>query len=442
MSWDNRAMKLEEVRGKYDHLVRPDGLVHRTLFTDPAIFEEEMTKIFGGTWVFLLHEAEIPNPHDFSTITVGRRPTIVTRTADGKIVALLNRCPHRGSMVCIEQRGSAKRFECPYHGWTFDSAGELVSVPYPEGYGPSFDRKENHLGRFPRIESYRGYVFGSLNKDVEPLAEWLGAAREVIDWSVDNENAGPNGFRIAKGTQMVYRGNWKHQNDNNCDAYHAPFLHASTAKMNRQRYGTGKLLDHIKNDESPMCIKYLGNGHKLMDQRPAIGSPWLRARPVPGREVGEAAIRAGRDEDDASKLLDLTGRAGINLIIYPNLLIFGNGAFCVYEPIAVDRTNVRWYTALINDAPEDVNLLRLRFSEDFNNVAARDDNEGFERMQYALETIPEMEWISVSRGLGTDREADEGNGVVRGNIMDETGIRGSYHHWVTLMNADTKLSAV
>ncbi len=37
----------------YDALVRPDGMVHRTLFTDPVIFEQEMTRIFGGTWVFL-----------------------------------------------------------------------------------------------------------------------------------------------------------------------------------------------------------------------------------------------------------------------------------------------------------------------------------------------------------------------------------------------------
>jgi hypothetical protein len=65
--------------GKYDHLVRPDGLVHRSIYTDPEIFKEEMTKVFGGIWVFLCHEAELPKPYDFKLITVGRRPTIVTR---------------------------------------------------------------------------------------------------------------------------------------------------------------------------------------------------------------------------------------------------------------------------------------------------------------------------------------------------------------------------
>src|ERR1700741_4903434 len=82
---------------KYDQLVRPDGLVHRSIYVDPEIFKEEMVKIFGGIWVFLCHEAEIPKPHDFKTISVGRRPTIVTRGADGQIVAVLNRCSHRAS---------------------------------------------------------------------------------------------------------------------------------------------------------------------------------------------------------------------------------------------------------------------------------------------------------------------------------------------------------
>ena len=63
--------------GKYDALVRPDGMVHRSVYVDPGIFEEEMTRIFARSWVFLLHEAEIPQLNDFKQITVGRRSTLV-----------------------------------------------------------------------------------------------------------------------------------------------------------------------------------------------------------------------------------------------------------------------------------------------------------------------------------------------------------------------------
>src|SRR5882757_5220572 len=35
------------------------------LYTDPAIFEAEMTKIFKNTWVWVAHASEIPGPGDF-----------------------------------------------------------------------------------------------------------------------------------------------------------------------------------------------------------------------------------------------------------------------------------------------------------------------------------------------------------------------------------------
>ena len=178
-------------RGQYDHLVRPDGLVHRSLFTDPTLFEVEMVKIFGAEWVFLLHEAEIPEPNDFKTITVGLRPVIVVRNEDGDIAALLNRCPHRGSVVCIEERSNQARFQCPYHGWTFTSSRELYAIPYHKGYPHCFDKKKRGLGRFPRVETYRGFVFGCLNPQAESLTDWLGPAKEIFDWCVDRENIGP-----------------------------------------------------------------------------------------------------------------------------------------------------------------------------------------------------------------------------------------------------------
>ena len=411
-------------------------MVHRALFTDPDIFEQEMSKIFGGTWVFLLHESEIPNPNDFKAVTVGRRPVLVTRSSDGSIHALLNRCTHRGSLVCEKANGNAKRFQCPYHGWTFANNGDLLSVTFAEGYSSSFDKSAHNLGKFPRLESYRGYVFGSLNPDVEPLEQWIGPAKEVFDWSMDSAQAA--GMRVIKSATMVYHGNWKLQNDNNGDMYHVPFTHRSTLMMTQTRHGAGKSLDHFKGDESPMCVKDLTHGHKLIDQRPSIGSAWERARPVPGRETYAARLIERLGDAKAREYLDMTGRAGINLIFYPNLLVAGAGNFSVYEPVAVDKTFVHMYTVLLEDAPPEVNALRLRFAEDFINVGNRDDNEIFERIQTALSTIPEMEWLDFSKGLGTDREVVNPDGSITGNVSDETGIRASYLRWKELMTQDVR----
>ena len=427
---------------RYDDLVRPDGQIHRTIFTDPAIFEEEMAKIFGGSWVFLLHEAEIPEPFSFKTTTLGRRPVIVSRDAEGKIHAILNRCTHRGSLVCVENEGKTRRFQCPYHSWTFGIDGALQSVTFPRGHAATFDKAAHNLKRLPRVETYQGFVFGSLNADVEPLLDWIGPAKTVIDWCVEKEQIGPAGLRVVKGTSYTLRANWKLQNDNNNDAYHAPFLHFSTAKMNQTRYGKGKGLDHLSSDDSPMYVESLGNGHKLLDQRPSITSTWDRTRPIPGKEFYADTLRDRVGDNRAMDHLELVGRTGINLILYPNFLLLGHGTFAVYEPVTVNRTNVRYYTALANDAPEELNILRVRFAEDFNNLGVRDDNEGMERVQDALEKVPEVEWLDYSRGLGTDRESKQPSGAIRGNVMDETGLRGSYEQWLNLMSRDVRLTAI
>lgn len=425
---------------KYDRLVLSNGMVHRSIYTDPQIFEEEMVKIFGGTWVFLVHESEIPNVNDFKTITVGRRPTIVSRSAEGRITAMLNRCSHRGSPVCLAESGNAQRFICPYHGWTYSSGGDLVSITFPDGYGPAFDFKTHNLGRFPRVESYRGFVFGSLNPDVEPLTEWLGPARTTLDWSIDKDCINDGGVRVVKGVQMTYRGNWKHQNDNNTDGYHTPFLHKATNVMNRLRHGPGKWLSHVS-DQTEMICQYLGHGHKLGDHRPELKSSWEQGRPIPGRETFAEDLIEGIGEDLAKEYLELVGRAGINLVIYPNLLVLGNGTYAVFEPIAVDKTNVRYYTTLINDAPDEINHLRIRFDEDFHSVGSRDDSEVMELIQQTLTTIPEMEWLDVSRGMCRQR-IDSDTGVITSNKTDDTAIRGAYDYWKYLMNRDVRTTVV
>src|SRR5262245_58284096 len=106
----------------WDDLVR-EGRVHRLVYTDPAIFDAEMTQIFGGTWVYLAHESQIPNPNDYITARLGLRPLIMVRDDTGKIRALYNRCTHRGTALCRFERGNAKFFQCPYHGWNFSNTG-------------------------------------------------------------------------------------------------------------------------------------------------------------------------------------------------------------------------------------------------------------------------------------------------------------------------------
>ena len=139
----------------FENLVHEDR-VHRTIYTDPMIFDLEMTHIFGAVWVYLAHESQIPRNDDYVTAKLGLRPMIVLRDSNGRLRALFNRCSHRGARVCRETRGSAAIFQCPYHGWTYFNTGKLRGVPWPEGYACDFKDDKFNLAQVPRVESYRG----------------------------------------------------------------------------------------------------------------------------------------------------------------------------------------------------------------------------------------------------------------------------------------------
>lgn len=142
----------------WDYLVQEDR-AHRLIYTDPAIFEAEMTNIFGGTWTYLAHESEIPNDNDFITRRMGLRPLIIVRDSAGKIRALYNRCTHRGTTLCRWDKGNTKSFQCPYHGWNFLNTGKLRGVPWPDGYAEDMRDPKYNVAQVPRVESYRGFIF-------------------------------------------------------------------------------------------------------------------------------------------------------------------------------------------------------------------------------------------------------------------------------------------
>ena len=100
-----------------DALVQPDR-ARTTLYTDPALFELEMTKVFENTWVWVAHASEIPKPGDFKTAHVGLQPVIVVRDRKGTVHVHVNRCRHRAATVCEVAKGKTNSFVCPYHGWS------------------------------------------------------------------------------------------------------------------------------------------------------------------------------------------------------------------------------------------------------------------------------------------------------------------------------------
>jgi anthranilate 1,2-dioxygenase large subunit len=160
-----------------------DGVIRAPyrLFSDPDIYELEQTQIFRGpVWSFLCLEVEIPNPGDYRTTTVGETPVVVTRDGNGAIHAMVNRCAHKGALVCLKKKDNVASLSCVYHAWNYDLDGQLRGVAFRHGIRgqggmPSdFDAK-NHRLQPLKVEAFCGMIFGTFADDIGSVESYLGA---------------------------------------------------------------------------------------------------------------------------------------------------------------------------------------------------------------------------------------------------------------------------
>jgi phenylpropionate dioxygenase-like ring-hydroxylating dioxygenase large terminal subunit len=415
----------------YSALVKDDR-VHGRVYTDPAIFEEELDKIFCRGWVYVGHASEIPNPGDFRVTDVGRQSVIMVRDDEGQVRLLMNRCAHRANAVCQVERGNAKMFRCAYHGWTYRNNGELASVTYQDRYDGSFRKEDYGLRKVPRIGTYRGFVFGSLSPVGITLEQHLGArVREQLDLFIDLSPEGE--LDVTAGVHKYgYHANWKFQIENGMDGYHANFVHQSFFENVRRR--TGVNLTDLANSQSPAQTRDLGNGHVMIDFRPynEARSGRMGAIMVTS-ESGQAyrdALIARYGEERTRELL--TAR-GTHLLVFPNLILIGV-QIRVIRPVHVDETEVFLYPAFLKGAPQQLNVARLRGHEAFYGPAgggATDDLEMFERNQIGLSARVDP-WLVLSRG--TAQQYQNNDGTIVGQMTDEVTQRGIWRHWKKIMS--------
>ncbi|MBP2279118.1 Rieske 2Fe-2S domain-containing protein [Sphingomonas sp. PL20] len=112
------------------------GRLNPAVYSDESLYELELERVFGRSWLLLGHESQLKKPGDFVTNYMGEDPVIVVRQKDGSIKVFLNQCRHRGMRICRADAGNAKAFTCTYHGWAYDTGGNLVSVPFEKGTPP------------------------------------------------------------------------------------------------------------------------------------------------------------------------------------------------------------------------------------------------------------------------------------------------------------------
>jgi nitrite reductase/ring-hydroxylating ferredoxin subunit len=407
----------------YKALVKDDR-IHASLYTDPRIFDDEMERIFHRGWVFVGHESEVPRAGDFVTRRVGTEPVLMVRGREGEVAIFANRCMHRGTMVCPADRGSARAFTCPYHGWTYDLSGELLGVPYPGGYA-GFDKRAHGLTRMPRQSSYRGFVFASLSPQGITLAEHLGRATELIDRSCDLSPAGA--VELTAGwVKHRCAANWKALPENDSDGYHLGFVHRALFSTVRSQY------QRVVGDERSIkaVVRDWGGGHIEIDWSPGYQGPFEWFGGASGPLVADfVAALERRDGTDTARRRIFEGPA--HALIFPNLFL-GETNIAIVEPVNVEEC-VHWHTPMFLTGVPEFNSRLLRMAEAGMGPASflmPEDLTVASRNQLGLHarTAP---WLELRRGL--NREAVDAHGRTVSHVTDETTNRALWQHYLAVM---------
>ncbi len=415
--------------------------LHRSVYTDPELFELEIKYIWESTWIYIGHDSQIPNPNDYLTTVIGRQPVIISRGADGVLRGFINACSHRGAMVCRKAKGNAKRWMCHYHGWVYDNRGELLDVKGQAegGYTDDWNKSNFGLTRLPHVSSYHGFIFASLNADVPDIKTHLAAAAPFVEMFT-NESA--DGLEVLRGHSVyTHRGNWKMQAENGVDGYHVDIVHASYFQMAQLRAkkaaeAGGDNVKAIKIDmENTRNGNYdLGNGHVMV---------WTDIPNFRDRALGmqydalEARVGALQAKWMAARLRQV--------LIYPNLLLFDGISTQLrsWQPIAPDKTEVHAHCVAPKGESKEARERRVRQYEDFygaSGIATPDDLTEFDACQSGYNGR-NAEWQDFDRGMkrrivGADDQARELGiepRVSAPRFADETLYHGEYRQWVKLM---------
>jgi len=191
-----------------------------TNYFDPDRWKLEIDRVFKRMPLMLALTCEMSDPGDYRALEAVGVPVLLVRGDDGEVRGFVNMCSHRGSQVVQEGTGNGKRFSCPYHAWTYDQRGNLVSVYASNDFG-EIDTSCNGLTKLPVIER-AGLIWVVLdpNSTID-IGAFLSDYDEVLahfgfaTWHLFDR-------RTLQGP------NWKIAYDGYMDLYHLPILHRET----------------------------------------------------------------------------------------------------------------------------------------------------------------------------------------------------------------------
>lgn len=423
-----------------EKMVEPSR-VHRKVYTDAEVFDLEMERVWGRTWIFAGHDSEVPNAGDYKTFNIGNQAMIMVRDrATNAVGVFYNRCTHKGAKLVGDGSGCAKAFRCPYHAWTFNTDGKLLATPptkTKETTGFEHGDPDYDLQSAAQVDSFHGFVFVNLDANAPGLKEYFGESLSSIENMVERS---PEGELEIAGGVLRYRHdcNWKSFVENLNDNMHPMATHQAAIEACQSYAG-----DLPEGSKVPETVDILGpfgssydffedmshvvfpHGHSYSGNKVSIHSAYP---PVPDY------IDAMEESYGEEKTKEIFSCARHNTVYYPSLTIKGAiQAIRVVRPISVNCTDVETYTFRLKGAPAEMlqrTLLYSRLINSPSSIVGSDDLEVYERVQAGLKGMG-SDWVSLERQQGHDVEHEDGSTTATGS--SELPFRNQYKYWARLM---------
>lgn len=186
-------------------------------YFDQSRFDDEVQKIFRRLPLVLAATAELPKPGDYKAMDAAGVQVLLSRGRNGSVKAFVNMCSHRGARLVDNGAGTAHKFTCPYHAWTYSPEGDLVAIYSADDFG-DVDQSCMGLTELPCLEA-SGIIWVILDPtSTLNIGDFLCGYESLLgefglkDWHHQH-------------TQTLHGPNWKVAYDGYLDYYHLPILH-------------------------------------------------------------------------------------------------------------------------------------------------------------------------------------------------------------------------
>lgn len=265
----------------------------KSWYTAPEFFKLERDSVFKENWLIAAREDQLRQPGQYVTGNIMGEPYVIVRGEDQQLRAFYNVCRHHAAEVATGDQGCLKKFECPYHGWTYALDGKLLSAP-ALGAVEGFDRKFMSLQPL-KVEEWGGLVFVNRSENPRPLqADMAGLKTELDAMSF-------TGLTFVARREYEIKCNWKVFVDNYLDGgYHVPYLHKGLAgQLSLDTYTTD-----IYERYSIQASKGVSSPSPAQPAAADGAAPAAAAQPVEGGDFAERL-----------------GDRALYAWVYPNLMI-------------------------------------------------------------------------------------------------------------------------